>query len=159
MSAMIDERPMDAEVRGRFAPATVNVRITISALWTAMLFVFVYVDLFSLYRADVRADLAAGELGGFTVGGSFLLATTTYVLLPALMVVGALVLRPKAARVANLVLAPVYGLTIVASAIGEWGYWFLGSVVEIALLAAIVHQAWTWPRLDRQELGRPELGR
>ena len=32
-----------------------------------MLFVFAYVDIFSLYRADFRADLEAGEVGGFTV--------------------------------------------------------------------------------------------
>jgi hypothetical protein len=57
----------------RFEPAKVNVRIKISALWTSMLLVFAYVDLFSLYRADVRADLEAGEVGGFTVNQSFLL--------------------------------------------------------------------------------------
>ena len=37
--------------------SNVNVRIKISALWTSMLFVFVYVDLFSLYRPDYQADL------------------------------------------------------------------------------------------------------
>ena len=37
-----------------------------------MLFVFAYVDLFSLYRPDFRADLEAGEIGGFTVNQSFL---------------------------------------------------------------------------------------
>jgi hypothetical protein len=42
----------------------VNVRIKISALWTSMLFVFAYVDLFSLYRPDLRADLEAGESAG-----------------------------------------------------------------------------------------------
>jgi hypothetical protein len=33
----------------KFEPSKVNVRIKISALWTAMLFVFAYVDIFSLY--------------------------------------------------------------------------------------------------------------
>ena len=32
-----------------------------------MLFVFAYVDLFSLYRLDFRADIEAGEVGGFAV--------------------------------------------------------------------------------------------
>ena len=67
-------------------PAPVNVRVKISALWTAMLFVFAYVDLFSLYRADVRADIEAGQISGFAVNQSFLLATTAYIVLPALMV-------------------------------------------------------------------------
>ena len=47
--------------------APVNVRIKLSALWTSTLFVFAYVDLFSLYRPDFRADVEAGEIGGFTV--------------------------------------------------------------------------------------------
>ena len=41
-------------------PFIVNVRIKIAALWTAMLFVFAYVDLFNLYRPDFRADQPAG---------------------------------------------------------------------------------------------------
>ena len=47
-----------------FEPFNVNVRIKISALWISMLFVFAYVDLFSLYRRDFRADLEAGEVSG-----------------------------------------------------------------------------------------------
>ena len=46
----------------------VNVRIKISALWAAMMFVFAYVDLFSLYRPDFRAGIEAGEIAGFTIG-------------------------------------------------------------------------------------------
>jgi predicted ferric reductase len=43
----------------------------------------------------------------------------------------------------------VYALTIIAGAIGEWSYYILGSAVEVALLAAIVYYAWTWPRATR----------
>lgn len=133
----------------RFDPSPVNVRVKLSALWTAMLFMFAYVDLFSLYRADVRADLAAGELGGFTIGQPFLLATTIYVAIPALMVFASLVLRPRLNRFANIGLPAAYALTIVAGAIGEWSYWMVGSAIEVVLLGAIAHQAWTWPRTTR----------
>lgn len=124
----------------------VNVRIKISALWAAMLFVFAYVDLFSLYRSDFRADLDAGEVGGFSVGQSFLLGTTIYVVIPSLMVFGALVLSPRVSRVANIALGILYAVTIIAGAVGEWSYYVLGSVIETALLAAVVYYAWTWPR-------------
>jgi Family of unknown function (DUF6326) len=130
----------------KFEPSNVNVRIKISALWTSMLFVFAYVDLFSLYRPDFRADLEAGEVGGFTVNQSFLLGTTVYVVIPSLMVFCALILRPRVNRIANIALSIVYTLTIIASAIGEWSYYLLGSAFEIALLAAIVYYAWTWPK-------------
>jgi Family of unknown function (DUF6326) len=135
---------MTAETK--FEPSHVNVRIKISALWTSMLFVFAYVDLFSLYRPDFRADVEAGEIGGFTVNQSFLLGTTVYVVIPSLMVFCALILRPRVNRIANIALSIVYALTIIAGAIGEWNYYILGSAVEVALLAAIVYYACTWPK-------------
>ncbi len=135
---------MTAETK--FDPSKVNVRIKISALWTSMLFVFAYVDLFSLYRPDFRADVEAGEVGGFTVNQSFLLGTTAYIVIPSLMVFCALVLRPRVNRIVNIALSVAYALTIVAGAIGEWNYYILGSAIEVALLAAIVYYAWSWPK-------------
>ncbi len=133
----------------KLEPFNVNVRIKISALWTSMLFVFAYVDLFSLYRADFRADLEAGEISGFTINQSFLLGTTVYVVIPSLMVFVALILRPRVNRIANIALGIVYALTIIAGAIGEWSYYILGSAIEVALLAAIVYYAWIWPKETR----------
>ena len=133
----------------KLEPFDVNVRTKLSALWTSMLFVFAYVDLFSLYRRDVRADLEAGEISGFTVNQSFLLGTTVYVVIPSLMVSVALILRPRANRIANIALGIVYALTIIAGAIGEWSYYILGSAIEVALIAAIVYYAWTWPKERR----------
>jgi hypothetical protein len=130
----------------KFEPASVNVRTKISALWVSMLFVFADVDLFGLYRADVRANLEAGEVGGFSVNQSFLLGTTAYVIIPSLMVSCTLLLQPRLNRVVNIALGIVYAVTIVIGAIGEWGYYILGSLVEVALLAAIVYYAWTWPK-------------
>jgi len=132
-----------------FEPFNVNVRIKISALWASMLFVFAYVDLFSLYRPDFRADLEAGEVSGFTINRSFLLGTTAYVVIPSLMVSLALILRPRVSRIANIALGIVYAVTIIAGAIGEWSYYILGSAIEVALLAAIVYYAWTWPKETR----------
>lgn len=123
----------------------VSVRHKLSALWVAMLFVFAYVDLFSLYRADVRAQIEAGEMAGFTVGEGFLLATTAYVLVPSVMVFLSLVLPRRVARPATVVLALAYAATIAVGAIGEWGYYVLGSVVEVALLATMVVLARRWP--------------
>lgn len=134
----------------KLEPFTVNVRIKISALWTSMLFVFAYVDLFSLYRRDFRADLEAGEVSGFSINQSFLLGTTVYVVIPSLMVFLALILRPRVNRIANIALGIVYALTIIAGAIGDWGYYILGSAIEVALLAAVVYYAWTWPKETRR---------
>ena len=124
----------------------INPRIKIAALWASMMFVFAYVDLFSLYRADIRADLEAGEMSAFTVGQGFLLGVTLYIALPSLMVFLSLVLPVRITRIANIALPVIYGLTIVGGAVGEWSYYILGSAIEVALLAGIAYYAWTWPK-------------
>ena len=107
-------------------------RITLSALWASTLFVFLYVDLVSMYRADVRADIEAGKVFAFTIGQGVLLGMTAYILIPSLMVSLSLVLPVRIARTANIVLATLYAITIVGGAVGEWNYYILGSVVEVA---------------------------
>lgn len=124
----------------------INPRVKIAALWASMLFVFVCVDLFSLYRADVRADIGSGKIAAFSIGQGYLLGATVYVALPSLMLFLSLVLPVKFTRMANVVLAVVYALTIAGSAVGEWTYFVLGSAIEVALLAGIAFYAWTWPK-------------
>jgi hypothetical protein len=124
----------------------ISPRLKISALWVSMLFVFVSVDLFGLYRADVRADIEAGKISAFSIGQGYLLGVIVYIALPSLMVFLSLVLPAKVTRTANLVLAVVYALTFVGSAVGEWTYFILGSAIEVALLAGVAYYAWTWPK-------------
>ncbi len=123
----------------------IDARLKIAALWTATMLIFAYVDLFSLYRADVRADLEAGKIAAFEIGQPFLFFTTLYVIVPAVMIYLTLVLRRRVNRIVNIVLAAFYVLTIAAGVIGEWNYYILGSVVEVGLLVALARHAWTWP--------------
>ena len=124
----------------------INPRFKIAALWASTMFVFAYVDLFSLFRADIRADLEAGKMFAFTIGQGFLFGVTLYIALPSLMVFLSLVLPVKITRIASIAMAVIYGLTIVGGALGEWNYYILGSAIEVALLAGIAYYAWTWPK-------------
>jgi hypothetical protein len=126
----------------------INPRLRITALWTSMMFIYAYVDLFSLYRADVRADIEAGKIFAFTIGQGFLLGVTIYILVPSVMLFLTLVLPVRLTRTLNIVLALLYALTIVGGTIGEANYYYiLGSVVEAALLAGVVYYAWSWPKV------------
>jgi len=128
---------------------SINPRIKIAALWTSVLFIFVYVDLFGMYRADVRADIAAGKIAGFSIGQVYLLGVMVYVALPSLMVFLSLVLAVKVTRMVNIVLAALYAVTIAGSAVGEWNYFIVGSLIEAALLVMIGYYAWTWPKTTK----------
>ena len=138
--------------RGSAAPyrdRPVDVKVALSGLWITMLFVFAYVDIFAYLRADVLEAALDGEVAttGFTVDQTFLTLTLVYILVPALMVVGSLLLEARVNRAANLVVSVVYAVTVIGSAIGEsWAYYLIGSIVEVLLLAAIAWTAWTWPR-------------
>lgn len=118
-------------------------RLKISALWISMLFVFAYVDIFSLYRPGVLDDIQGGTIHTFDITQTFLFLTTLYVVMPSLMIFLTLVMRPRLNRITNIVVAGVYALTVIGGAVGEWSYYVFGSVVEVLLLLAVIHYART----------------
>ncbi len=114
-----------------------------------MLFVYAYVDIFSLFRADVLQNALEGNVFVFEANQLFFLLTTIYILIPSCMVFLTLVLKARVSRMMNLILPTVYILTIAGSMVGEtWLYYLLGSVVEILLLSALVWFAWKWPKQE-----------
>jgi hypothetical protein len=136
----------------QYQDAQVDVKIRLSALWIAMLFVFAYVDIFGFYRADVLDSALDGKVATteLTVNQTFLTATLVYILLPTLMVVLSLRLKPRANRITNIAVSLLYMATIIVSCIGEqWAYYVLGSIIEAILLVAIARTAWKWPPPDR----------
>lgn len=143
--------PTKTMVTSDYRDSWINPRFKVAALWGSMVLLYAYVDLFGLFRADVRADIEAGRMFAFTIGQGFLLGATLYVALPALMVSLSLVLPIKVLRVVSLVLAVVYALTVAGSAVGEWTYYLLGSAIEVALLATIGWYAWRWPKAPAAE--------
>ncbi len=124
----------------------VSVRIKIAGLWTSVLFVFAYVDIFALFRADVVNGVLAGKVHIFAVDQTFLFLTTLYVTIPSLMIFLSLILAPKINRWANIVVAAVYAVTIAGSCVGEtWIYFLFGSAVEVILLGFVIWYAWRHP--------------
>jgi hypothetical protein len=126
--------------------ARVGVRLKISALWVVLLFLYAYGDIFGFFKPGQSEEVVSGEISGIDITEGFLFAVSVYVAIASVMIFLTLVLRPAAARWSNIVLAIVYVATIVAAAIGESGYYWFLSVVEIAALLLVVRYAWTWPR-------------
>jgi hypothetical protein len=148
-SAQPEEKiPLRTTTTRQYRDTQVDVKLVLCALWIAMLFVFAYVDIFGFLRADVLNAALDGKVAttGFTINQVFLTFTLIYILLPALMVVLSLLLKPRVNRIINIVVSLLYIITIIGSAIGEtWVYYFLGSAFEVLLLAAIAQTAWKWP--------------
>lgn len=141
--------PVTTTGKAQYQNTPVNVKVLLSALWVAMLFVFAYVDIFGFFRADVLNAAIQGEVGstGLAVNQVFLTGALVFILLPCLMVVLSLVLTPRVNRITNIAVSLLYTVTILALCIGEtWVYYLVGSAVEAVLLLAIARTAWKWPR-------------
>lgn len=136
----------------QYRDTPVDVKLVLCALWIAMLFVFAYVDIFGFYRADVLDAALDGKVAttAFAVDQIFLTGTLIYILLPTLMVVLSLLLKPRVNRIINIAVSLLYMISIIASCVGEqWAYYLLGSATEAVLLLAITRTAWKWPPPDR----------
>ena len=139
---------MSTTTTRQYRDAEVDVKLVLCALWIAMLFVFAYVDIFGFYRADVLDAALDGKVATteFSVDQMFLTLTLVYILLPTLMVVLSLLLKPRVNRITNIVVSILYAISIIVSVIGEeWAYYIIGSVIEVMLLVVIARTAWTWP--------------
>jgi hypothetical protein len=124
----------------------VGVRLKISALWIAMLFLFAYGDLFGFFKPGQIEEVTSGEISGIKITQVFLLGASVYIAVASVMVFLSLVLRPKANRWTNIVLPILFIVSIAVSIVGEtWAYFIFLSIAEIGLLLLIVWYAWTWP--------------
>ena len=129
-----------------FEDAKVDVRLKMSALWIAMLFLFAYGDIFGFFKPGQIQQVISGEISGIKITQVFLLGASVYIAIASLMVFLSLVLRPRVNRWTNIVLPILFIVSIAASVIGEsWAYFIFLSVAEIGLLLLIVWYAWTWP--------------
>jgi uncharacterized protein DUF6326 len=127
----------------------VGVRLKMSALWIAMLFLFAYGDIFGFFKPGQIEEVISGEISGIKITQVFLLGASIYIAIASVMVFLSLVLKPRVNRWTNIVLPILFIVSIAVSAIGEtWAYFIFLSIMEIALLLLIVWYAWTWPRQE-----------
>lgn len=137
----------DQETAGTLEDVRVPVKLKLSALWVATLFLYAYGDIIGFFRPDVVAAIKAGKIAGFEINQVFLFGVSVYILIPSAMVFLSLVMRPEVNRWANLVLGVAYLLTNAASALGEsWAYYVFLTSAESVLFLLIVWHAWRWPR-------------
>jgi Family of unknown function (DUF6326) len=141
-----------------FEDVRIDVRLKISALWIAMLFLFAYGDIFGFFAPGQIEEVIGGEISGLEITQVFLFVVSLYIAIASAMIFLSLVLAPKVSRWTNVVLPILYVVSIVASAVGESAYFWFLSIAESALLLLIVRYAWTWPRQEASRVGSVRAG-
>jgi hypothetical protein len=129
----------------------VNVRIKLSALWAALMFIYIYADILSLFRPGHLEAMMSGQMGPFPVTQGSLLAASVLMIIPALMVFLSLTLKPTVSRWANIIVGVLYTAVNINNGLGEtWAYYLLFVAVEIVLSLLIILYAWKWRTAERK---------
>jgi hypothetical protein len=127
----------------------VNVKLKLAALWTAFMFLYIYVDYFHLYMPGSLEDMLAGKVFTFEVTQAFLLIVLVLVAIPVLMIFLSVALPAKVNRWTNIIVAAVYIPYMLFNLAGEaWTHMVFGAVVEVVLLLLVIWYAWKWPKQE-----------
>ena len=126
----------------------VPTRYKLSALWTSVMFCYIYADYFELYVPGKLQGMLAGKmmpLGQVTQG--LLLGTATMLELPSVMIFLSVMLKSSLTRWLNIAIGITYTFIQLAVISGSnWTFYIAMGALETALTGAIVWVAWKWPR-------------
>lgn len=127
----------------------VNTRIVLSALWTSVMFCYIYGDYFELYVPKKTEGLLNGQ--NLLDTPLKLLLATVMLTLPALLIFLSLLLKPRLARLLNIIFGIFFTLLmllIAAGSLTEWrAFYVFLALVESCITATIVWKAWTWKKI------------
>ncbi len=127
--------------------AKIPVRIKLSALWTSVMFCYVYGDYFDLYVPGKLQDMLQGEMSLGTVTQGMLFGTSILMAVPSLMIFLSLVLAPAISRWLNIAAGLVYtSIMLLILAGGAWAFYMFFAAIEVVLTSLVVWHAWRWPR-------------
>ena len=125
----------------------INVKFKLSALWTAVMFCYIYGDYFSLYVPTCIAGFISGET--MLDSPIKLFAASMLMAIPALMIFLSLALKPQLSKWLNILFGTIYTAIMLLIAITSiapwWTFYVFLALVESCITLLIVWYAWKWP--------------
>jgi len=127
----------------------VNVKTRLALLWVALMFLYIYNDIFSLFQPGHVAELVEGQLEGVQFTQKLLFGAAILMAFPSFMILLSLTLKARANRLVNIVVAILHVLILFGTQfVGEgetWFYWRFYELLEAVFLVLIIWTAWKWP--------------
>jgi hypothetical protein len=128
---------------------TINIRIQLSAIWSAVMFCYIYGDYFELYVPGKTEGLLNGQ--NMLDSPAKLFLATFVLTIPALMIFLSLLLRPRFAKWLNISVGlffTLFTLLVGISSISEWrAFYVFLAFLESILTATIAVLSWKWPKM------------
>ena len=130
----------------------VNIKVKLALLWVALMFLYIYNDIFSMYQPGHVAELIEGQLEGVRFTQTMLFGAAILMAFPSFMVLMSLILKAKANRLVNIIIGILHVLILIGTQfVGEgetWYYWRLNELFEALFLVLIIWTAWKWPHTE-----------
>ena len=127
----------------------VNVKVKLALLWVALMFLYIYNDIFSMYQPGHVTELFEGHLEGVQFTQSLLLGAAVLMAFPSIMVLLSLTLKARVNRIVNIIAGIFHILLLIGTQfVGEgetWFYWRFNELLEVLFLVLITWTAWRWP--------------
>ena len=130
------------------ADVRVPMRFKLFALWSTLMFFYIYADYFQLWQPGHLQGMLAGQRPFAGSPQGVLLAMASVMVVPCLMPFLTVVLPVRLSRWLNIIFGVVYTLVIVAVVTVATGWYFytVFGLIEIILSLLVVWYAWTWPK-------------
>jgi len=127
----------------------VDIKIKLAALWASLMFIYIYVDLYSLYKPGVIEDILKGIVWQFDITQGWAMGALVLMAIPSLMIFLSIILKAKLNRWINIIVGILYIIVAVGNVIGEtWFYYIFGTIIEFVILFLVVWFAWKWPTTE-----------
>lgn len=131
-----------------FEDFKINTKIKLAALWTSVMFCYMYGDYFSLYVPKKVEDFISGDT--LLDSPMKLFLATLLMTIPALMIFASVILKPKINRWLNLIFGIIYTaimLLIAFTTTGAWwSFYIFLAIIESILTSIIFWTALKWPK-------------
>ncbi|PKL26181.1 MAG: hypothetical protein CVV47_03365 [Spirochaetae bacterium HGW-Spirochaetae-3] len=125
----------------------VDTKLIIMATWIAMMCLYLYCDICSLFRPGQIDSMVKGKMGFLDVSQMSLFWAGVLMAIPALMILVSPFAAAKTSRIINLIVSPIYFLVNIGNLLGEtWGYYYLFGLLELGMVAFIFIISLRWPR-------------
>ena len=130
----------------------IDTRLTLAGLWAALMLLYIYCDIFSLFRPGHIGEIMAGHMGPFAVSQATLVAFGIMMILPVLMLIACLFLKAVLVRRLNIIGGALYTAVGIGNMAGEtWAYYILYGVVEVLVTLLIFFTAIGWGKKTVKE--------
>jgi hypothetical protein len=118
-------------------------------VWVALMFLYIYNDILSMYQPGHVAELFEGHLEGVQFTQKLLFGAAVLMAFPSFMVLLSLILKAKVNRLVNIIVGIFQILVLLGTQfVGEgetWYYWRFNELLEALFLVLIIWTAWKWP--------------